>query len=91
MDWTTMGPETFDTDAAPLQLSLFAEPDACGTPDMFDAAAPALIQCPRCPSADLPAYAARHAARHATMDQHHEESMAADRALIAAMGPRRDA
>jgi hypothetical protein len=31
-----MGQGQFDTSAAPVQGALFAEPDRCGTPDMFD-------------------------------------------------------
>lgn len=37
MDWTTMQPELFDTQAAPVQEALFPAPDKCGTPDLFDA------------------------------------------------------
>ena len=36
LDWTAMQPEHFDTDAKPVQCALFAEPDRCGTPDLFD-------------------------------------------------------
>lgn len=33
--WTDMTPGQFDTDAKPVQGALFAEPDRCGTPDLF--------------------------------------------------------
>jgi hypothetical protein len=35
-DWTAMQPEQFDTQAPLVQGALFAEPDKCGTPDLFD-------------------------------------------------------
>lgn len=37
-DWTQMQPELFDVDAKPVQEALFAAPDKCGTPDLFDSA-----------------------------------------------------
>ena len=36
LDWTAMEPERFDTDVKPVQYALFAAPDRCGTPDLFD-------------------------------------------------------
>lgn len=36
MDWNTMTPKQFDTEAKDVQEALFAAPDKCGTPDMFD-------------------------------------------------------
>lgn len=36
LDWTAMQPERFNTDAKLVQFALFAEPDKCGTPDLFD-------------------------------------------------------
>lgn len=33
--WLDMGPATFDRQAPPQPLTLFAEPDRLGTPDMF--------------------------------------------------------
>ena len=33
--WLEMGAGTFDTAAPPQLLTLFAEPDPLGTPDMF--------------------------------------------------------
>lgn len=38
-DWTAMRPEDFDTRTRPVQGALFAEPDPCGTPGLFDGAA----------------------------------------------------
>jgi hypothetical protein len=36
--WQAMTPADFDTNQPPaVQLALFAEPDTCGTPDLFDA------------------------------------------------------
>ena len=35
-DWTQMAMLEFDTQAKPVQEALFAAPDACGTPDLFD-------------------------------------------------------
>lgn len=37
-DWLAMAPGLFDTAAPPVQLALFPEPDAMGTPDMFGGA-----------------------------------------------------
>ena len=35
--WQDMTPADFTADPAPaVQLALFAEPDRCGTPDLFD-------------------------------------------------------
>jgi hypothetical protein len=36
LDWAAMQPEQFDTEARLVQCALFAEPDRCGTPDLFD-------------------------------------------------------
>lgn len=36
LDWTQMTMLEFDTAARPVQEALFAAPDACGTPDLFD-------------------------------------------------------
>lgn len=33
--WSDMTPGQFDAKAKPVQAALFAEPDRCGTPDMF--------------------------------------------------------
>jgi len=48
-NWDTMTPAMFDTDAKPVQGALFAAPDQCGTPDLFDSApAAAPCACPDC-------------------------------------------
>lgn len=36
MDWGQMSPGDFGQTERPVQQALFAEPDACGTPDLFD-------------------------------------------------------
>lgn len=93
MLWTDTTPAMFDTDAKPVQEALFAAPDACGTPDLFDTAddpAPAaaeLAECPRCGSRELPAYLDRHIARHDRTDRDHAERVRLDAAARAAYGP----
>lgn len=92
MLWTDTTPAMFDTDAKPVQEALFAAPDACGTPDLFDSAetAPAtdgLMGCPRCESRELPAYLARHIARHDRADRDHAERVRLDAAARATYGP----
>lgn len=86
MNWTDTTPIMFDADAKPVQEALFAAPDKCGTPDMFDAA-PELEQCPRCGSSELPAYLERHIARHDRTDRDHAERARLSAAANAAYGP----
>jgi hypothetical protein len=50
-----------------------------------------MIQCPKCASGDLPAYAERHAAIHARQERDYAEAVRLDAAITAAYGPVRPA